>query len=63
MSTYFNPAVLTKYGYTATFNADLCELVTAVRKFEQTHTSASSPTPDCPSTGGGADTYLNKETK
>ena len=26
-------------------------------------TSASAPTPDCPSTGVGADIYLNKETK
>ena len=63
MSTYFNPAVLTKYGYTEQLNADLCELVTAVRKFEQTHKSASAPTPDCPSTGVGADNLSQEETK
>ena len=63
MSTYFNPAVLTKYGFTETFNDGLRELVTIQRKFEQTHTSASAPTPDCPSTGVGADTHSNEEVK
>ena len=70
--SYFNPALLSKLGHTVVMfgekrdsqvNTALCELVTAVRKFEQTHKSASAPTPDCPSTGVGADTYLNKETK
>lgn len=42
---YFNPALLSKYGHTVTvfgknktvINEGLCELVSAIRKFDQTH--------------------------
>ena len=70
--SYFNPALLSKLGHTVVMfgekrdsqvNTALCELVTAVRKFEQTHKSASAPTPDCPSTGVGADNLSQEEMK
>ena len=52
-------------GARETFNEDHLADVLRKRKelFSATDTSASAPTPDCPSTGVGADIYLNKETK
>ena len=52
-------------GARETFNHEHFAKVLDKREelLRETDTSASAPTPDCPSTGVGADIYLNKETK